>query len=329
MEARFPHATPHQDIHYREWAICCQGLSKRYGPVQALEGLTLAVPYGAIFGFLGRNGAGKTTTLRMLAGLAQPTAGQAWVAGLETTGADRLARSRLGYLPQDPAFYNWMTPREYLDYVGQIQGLPFAERKKQIGELLDLADLQRAAKRRIGGFSGGMLQRLGIAQALMGRPRVLLLDEPTSALDPAGRYEVLAMLAQLRGQATVFFSSHILNDVERICDTISILHQGKLVLVSGRDELLAQYAVDAVDLEFEPANGGGAAGIPAELLRVLQAQAWVSDVKQQEAVLRVMVQDVPAARREILPLLAAYPLALRRYEWVRPSLEEIFLQLSG
>lgn len=317
-------------------AIYCQGLTKHYGEVHAVEGLTLAVPYGSIFGFLGRNGAGKTTTLRMLAGLAQPSAGRAWVAGLETTTANRLARASLGYLPQAPAFYNWMTPREYLDYVGQIQGVSLNERKRQISELLTLAGLQDAAKRRIGGFSGGMLQRLGIAQALMGNPRVLLLDEPTSSLDPAGRHEVLEMLSRLRGQATVFFSSHILNDVERVCDTISILHHGKLVLVFGREELLAQYAVNAIDLEFATSSPNGhtngaqqPATIPDEFLQALQAQPWTSGVKQQGALLRVMIQDVPLARREILPLLASYPLELLRYEWVRPSLEDIFLQLSN
>ena len=232
-------------------AILCQGLTKTYGSVQALVELDLSVPYGSIFGFLGRNGAGKTTTMRMLAGLALPTSGRAWVAGLETTGQARSARSRFGYLPQDPAFYNWMSAREYLDYIAQIQGLNSSERQRQIAALLALSGLEDAAKRRIGGYSGGMLQRLGIAQALVGNPPVLLLDEPTSALDPAGRSEVLAMIAGLRGQVTVFLSSHILTDIERVCDTVAILHKGRLILVSDREALLAQYAVDAVDLEFE------------------------------------------------------------------------------
>ncbi|HNB53005.1 MAG TPA: ABC transporter ATP-binding protein, partial [Anaerolineales bacterium] len=149
-----------------ESAIYCEGLSKRYKDrsheVIALDDLTLSVPYGSIFGFLGRNGAGKTTTMRLLAGLALPTTGRAWIAGLETTqtssgNANFLARTRFGYLPQAPAFYTWMSAREYLDYVGQIQGLPPRERKQQIPELLELSDLKEAAKRRIGGFSGGML----------------------------------------------------------------------------------------------------------------------------------------------------------------------------
>ncbi len=307
-------------------AILCQGLTKRYGPVQALVNLDLSVPYGSIFGFLGRNGAGKTTTMRMLAGLALPTSGRAWVAGLETTSLERSARARFGYLPQDPAFYNWMAGREYLDYVAQIQGLDPAERKRQIAGLLALSGLEEAAKRRIGGYSGGMLQRLGIAQALVGNPPVLLLDEPTSALDPAGRSEVLAMIAGLRGQVTVFLSSHILTDIERVCDTVAILHKGRLVLVSDREALLAQYAVDAVDLELE----AGAIDSPAlaGFQKALQAQPWAASQRLQGAVLRVMIQDVPSAKGELLPLVVAHRLPLLRYEWVRPSLEDIFLQLS-
>jgi ABC-2 type transport system ATP-binding protein len=267
--------------------------------------------------------------MRLLAGLALPTAGRAWVAGLETTSASRLARTRFGYLPQDPAFYAWMSAREYLDYVGQIQGLSTSEREGQIEDLLALSGLKEAAKRRIGGFSGGMSQRLGIAQALMGNPPVLLLDEPTSSLDPAGRYEVLDMIAQLRGKATVFLSSHILTDIERVCDTVAVLHKGRLVLVSGRDELLEQYAVNAVELEFDPTNGPATAASMSQFLEALRGCTWVANVKQEGALLGVMVQDVPRGKRELMPLIAAHGLVLNRYEWVRPSLEDIFLQLSA
>ena len=317
-------------------AIYCEGLTKRYKEVVALEDLTLSVPYGSVFGFLGRNGAGKTTTMRLLAGLALPTSGRAWVAGMETTqtssgGANYHApspyvgagRTQFGYLPQDPAFYTWMSAREYLDYVGQIQGLSSVERKQQIAELLELSGLQDAAKRRIGGYSGGMLQRLGIAQALIGNPPVLLLDEPTSALDPAGRHEVLDMLAHLRGQATVFLSSHILTDIERVCDTLAILHKGRLILVSGRDELLEKYAVNAAELEFEDHNS------ISPFVEKLHTLEWVAKVTQDGSLLRVMVHDLSRAKQELLPLVVSHGLVLNRYEWVRPSLEEIFLQLSS
>jgi ABC-2 type transport system ATP-binding protein len=310
-------------------AIFCRGLSKTYGKIRALADLDLAVPFGSVFGFLGRNGAGKTTTMKILAGLAHPSSGNAWVAGWETTGVNRLARTGFGYLPQDPAFYSWMSACEYLDYVGQIQGLPGPERKRQIGEMLELSDLQEASRRRIGGFSGGMVQRLGIAQALMGHPRVMLLDEPTSSLDPAGRHEVLEMISRIRGNATVFFSSHILNDIERVCDTVAVLHKGRLILVSDREELLEKYAVNAAELEVNaaaPASGGDA--LPPFLDAVKQ-RPWVASIKREGSVVRIMVHNVPLAKKELLPMVVEHGLEVERYEWVRPSLEEIFLQLSS
>jgi len=293
-----------------------------------VEDLNLAVPYGSVFGFVGRNAAGKTTTMRLLAGLALASAGRAWVAGLETTSLSRLARARFGYLPQAPAFYTWMSAREYLDYVGQIQALSAMERRRQIEELLELSDLKEAAKRRIGGFSGGMLQRLGIAQALMGNPPVLLLDEPTSALDPAGRREVLEMLARLRGHVTVFLSSHILTDIERVCDTVSVLHKGQLVLVSDREALLEQYAVNAVELEFDGLNETEDGRLQRLKIDLLNCE-WVANVKQEGSLLRVMVQDVQRGKQELVSLVLSNELLLNRYEWVRPSLEDIFLELSA
>lgn len=310
-------------------AIFCRGLSKTYGKIRALIDLDLSVPFGSVFGFLGRNGAGKTTTMKLLAGLAHPSAGHAWVAGWETTGVNRLARTGFGYLPQDPAFYSWMSAREYLDYVGQIQGLPAPERKRQIGELLELSDLKEASRRRIGGYSGGMIQRLGIAQALMGHPPVLLLDEPTSSLDPAGRYEVLEMISKIRGNATVFFSSHILNDIEQVCDTVAVLHKGRLILVSGREELLEKYAVNAAELELTATGDeSGSQALPS-FLDALRQRSWVANVKQEGSVLRIMVHNVPLAKKELLSMVVDRGLEVDRYEWVRPSLEEIFLQLSS
>jgi ABC-2 type transport system ATP-binding protein len=305
-------------------AIRCEGLSRNYGAVQALKDLDLAVPYGSIFGFLGRNGAGKTTTIRILTGLAQPDSGSAWVAGVEATRSDSAARRQFGYLPQDPSFYRWMTPLEYLDYAAQLFNLPAKERQKRSAEMLDLVGLSGAARRRIGGFSGGMVQRLGIAQALIHRPPVLILDEPTSALDPAGRSEVLELIAGLRGKVTVFFSTHILNDVERVCDRVAILHEGRLLLESGRDELLNRYAANVAEIEVEPSGIG-----PQELLAVLQGQAWVKDAQAEQNMLRVTVTDLAQGKQALLPLLAGSGLVINRVEWVRPSLEEIFLKISA
>lgn len=306
-------------------AIRCEGLSRRYGEVQALCDLSLDIPTGTIFGFLGRNGAGKTTTIRLLTGLARPTTGAAWVAGVETTRADSAARQVFGYLPQDPAFYSWMTPVEYLNYVGQLFAMDDARRRQRVAEMLELVELQDAAERRIGGFSGGMIQRLGIAQALLHRPPVLFLDEPTSSLDPAGRHAVLDLINRLRGEVTVFLSSHILGDVERVCDTIGIIRQGELLLVAERDELLERHAGNVVALEVDRESLAALDGVVAEL----QARPWVSGVQRDGSRLRVTVNDVPRARRELLPLLAQQQLSLLRLEWVRPSLEEVFLTISA
>ncbi len=321
-----------------EAAIRCAGLTRYYGRgpemVRAVEDLDLEVPYGSVFGFLGRNGAGKTTTMRMLTGLAQPTRGQAWVGGIETTSADSAARRIFGYLPQSPAFYNWMNPREYLDYSARLFDLSPQQVKKRIAEVLELVGLQDAARRRIGGFSGGMLQRMGIAQALVHSPPVLLLDEPTSSLDPAGRYEVLDLIDRLRGQVTVFLSSHILADIERVCDTLAIIRSGKLALVADRDELLQRYAPGAIELELPAGNSarpalGSEPEFPAAFLSALQAQPWAAATALDGRRLRVTVNDPLAARRELLALAAAHNLALDRYEWVRPTLEEIFLRVSA
>jgi ABC-2 type transport system ATP-binding protein len=305
-------------------AIRTQDLSKAYGQVRALDGLTLAVEPGTVFGFLGPNGAGKTTTMRLLTGLARPTAGKAWVAGQEI-GHDGRAAARIGYLPEEPAFYPWLTPVELLDHIGRLFGLPGPERHTRTGELLDLVGLGQVTKRRIGGFSRGMRQRLGLAQALVNRPEVLLLDEPVSALDPAGRKEVLEMIGRLRTQCTVFMSTHILQDVERVCDTVAIINHGRLVVEAPQAELLDRYTLPAFELECiesdEPAFKAW--------LDTLPGLDWVSSVTVDGLVGRVIVRDVDVARRALLSQVVEAGLILRRYEIVTPSLEDVFLQLVG
>lgn len=305
-------------------AILCERLTRHYGEVKAVQELDLSVPYGSVFGFLGRNGAGKTTTIRMLTGLTHPTSGRAWVAGIETTSSDSSARRAFGYLPQSPSFYNWMTPQEYLDYSARLYGLEVNDTQSRIREVLALVGLEKAKKRRIGGFSGGMLQRLGIAQAMVHRPPVVMLDEPTSALDPAGRYEVLDLIDHLRGQVTVFLSSHILTDIERVCDTVAIIREGVLVLRSGRDELLELYATQAVELELEHGQA-----FPPAFVAAACSQTWFSGKTQENSTLRLSVNNLEQAKQELLPLVAQYGLALNRYEWVHPTLEEIFLKVSA
>jgi ABC-2 type transport system ATP-binding protein len=304
-------------------AIRIEGLHKRFGEVQALDGLSLTAEPGSVFGFLGPNGAGKTTTIRILAGLARADSGRAWIDGLEVMGDRRRLPSRIGYLPQDPSFYPWMTAREFVDHVGRMFGLPAGTRQTRTNELLGLVGLAEAADRRLGGFSGGMGQRLGIAQALVNRPPVLLLDEPVSGLDPSGRRELLQLIDSLRGQCTVFMSTHILADVERVCDTVAIIDRGRLLAEAPQQELLERYAVPAFEIEVE----NGLAGQLATWTETLMSHAWVVSVSLDRATARVIVSDVEAARRELLASAVAAGLPLNRFEMVRPSLEDVFLRL--
>ncbi len=305
-------------------AIRTESLSRRYGDVQAVHDLDLIVPEGSIFGFLGRNGAGKTTTIRLITGLARPDHGRAWINGVETTDGDDRGRNQFGYLPQEPAFYGWMTTTGYLDHVGRLFGLSEAERQERIAELLRLVDLEAAANRRVGGFSGGMKQRLGLAGALIHRPSVLILDEPMAGLDPAGRRDVLDLMEALRDHVTIFFSTHILADVERVCDTVGILHEGRLVEVAGREELMSRYTSDVAELAVPAESAEALPAFAAEL----EALPWVSGVTIEENHVRVAAADVAAGQLALLPLVVKHNLPLLRYEWMRPNLEEIFLSLS-
>lgn len=306
------------------FAIYCQGLTRYYGEVKALDHLDLAVPKGSIYGFLGRNGAGKTTAMRLLTGLANPTSGSAWIAGTETTDGNPAAGYSFGYLPQQPVFYGWMRAWEYLDYVSRLYKMDDKLRKQRVFEALDQVGLKADAKRRIAGFSGGMKQRLGIAQAIVHQPQVLLLDEPTSSLDPAGRYEVLDWIRNRDAYTTIFLSSHILGDIERICDQIAILNHGRLVKVGDRDSIMSEYATNALEIQFEASANGHLQAFSESL----KAYPWVESVSVEHTIARILVSDIQTAKANILSLLEDAALPLVRLEWVRPSLEEIFLELS-
>jgi ABC-2 type transport system ATP-binding protein len=299
--------------------IECRGLSKRFGSVLALDGLNLQVLPRVVFGFLGPNGAGKTTTMKILAGLIAPTSGEAYLAGCLASPHNPASRRRVGYLPEEPSFYRWMSAREYLLFVGGLLGLTGLEASKRADELLELVDLQSVARRRIGGFSRGMRQRLGIAQALVGRPDVLLLDEPTSALDPLGRREVLALIERLAGQATVFISTHILADVERVCEQVAIIAQGRLVAQADQEELRRRYVVPVFEIET--------ATEAPEFAERLRAEPWVVRVDQEDHVLRLTVRDEQRARRELPQAIASLGEQLVRYQQARPTLEDVFVRL--
>jgi ABC-2 type transport system ATP-binding protein len=305
-------------------AITTVGLSKRYsGGVVALDNLNLTVPSGSVFGFLGPNGAGKTTTLRLLTGLATATDGTGRVAGVRIGGTSGELARNIGYLDQDPRFYGWMRGRELLNMVGQLHGLRGAALRLRVGEVLEIVGLTEAANRRIGGYSGGMRQRLGIGQALINQPRVLFLDEPVSSLDPEGRRDVLEIISRLRGTATVFMSTHILNDVERVCDRVAILNFGHLVVEGPIDELLDRYAQPIYELEPEPQQPGSI----ERLAGAMRGQPWAGEVRTTPDTVRVFVTDPKVAGPAILPLVISSGINLVRYERARPSLEDVFLRL--
>ena len=304
-------------------SIRIEGLVKTYGKVRALDGLDLTVEPGTVFGFLGPNGAGKTTTMRILTGLARPTSGRAWVAGMDLASDGRHLARRIGYLPEEPAFYPWLTPGEFLDYLGRLYGLSAGERVARVTELLELVKLTEVRRRRIGGFSRGMRQRLALAAALVNRPEVLFLDEPASALDPAGRKEVLDLIEGLRGQCTVLMSTHILADVERVCDVVGIIARGRMIVQSRRETLLAQYAAPVFEVECADTTGLQC------WANGLRQRVWVTAVSVENVTARVVVKDVSLAKRELLASAVQADLILDRYEEIKPSLEDVFLRLVG
>ena len=297
-----------------------RGLYKSFGDFTAVDGLDLSVPQGSVFGFLGPNGAGKTTTLRILTGLARPSSGKALVHGVnvETDFAD--IGPRIGYLPENPAFYGWMTAREYLDFCADLFRLEGTSRTERVEQLLAFAGLSDV-DRPIQGFSRGMKQRLGLAQALINDADILFLDEPTSALDPIGRKEVLDMMGALAKEKTVFFSTHILGDVERVCDRVAMINRGKLVLESNLETLKERYLEPVFSLEFDS---------PADVfVTLLSGLIWVVDVKVDKQTVTIRTNDLETAERELPKLIARTSLPLRHYQIGELSLEEIFVKVLG
>ena len=209
--------------------LTVNGLAKQFGDKQVLRGVDLKVPAHSVFGFIGKNGAGKTTTMKAVLGLLKPDGGTIEVAEKQVSYGQTETNRSVGYLPDVPEFYTYMTPAEYLALCGEICGMRSDDIQKRSSELLELVGLG-GESRRIKGFSRGMKQRLGIAQALLHRPKLLICDEPTSALDPVGRKEILDILRSIREQTTVFFSTHILSDIERICTDVAFLNDGKIAM---------------------------------------------------------------------------------------------------
>lgn len=302
-------------------AIDISGLVKTYDRHRVLDDLDLQVEKGSIFGFLGANGAGKTTTLRIMLGLARPTAGTVRVLGHEPGSAQ--AHQLIGYCPDVAGFLPWMTARDVLDCAAGLFRLPGPLARRRVDDLLDLAGL-RDVRTRVGGYSRGMRQRLGLAQALINSPQLLLLDEPTSALDPLGRRMVLDLLAELRGHTTVLFSTHLLPDVERVCDSVAIVDRGRVVRAGGIEQVRAGSGSAQGRLLVEVDD-------PERLRAALANQPWVLGVAADPSAdaLALTVGDLDEAGLRLPAEVAALGLRLRRLEPQEASLEDVFVGLLG
>jgi ABC-2 type transport system ATP-binding protein len=306
------------------YVIETHGLSKTYKKLQVLNSLDLQVHQNSIFGFLGPNGAGKTTTIKLMLGLTHPTSGTASIFGLDSVKHSVDIRARIGYLPQEPHFYEYMTAHQTLRFTAEFF---FKGPKKaiddRVDEMLELVDLSDKADRPIKTFSGGERQRLGIAQAQVNYPDLLILDEPAASLDPLGRRDVLEVMSGLRKYTTIFYSTHILDDVQRVSDTVVILNKGKLVAQGPIEELLAgsEGVIYIIHLKGEVEVA----------LNLVQSLPWVSGVNSnqsnEESIWQVSVTDPKAAEIQLLKLLVNQPVVVNEFRRKQYDLEDVFMQV--
>ncbi|WP_316568715.1 ABC transporter ATP-binding protein [Neobacillus sp. YIM B06451] len=294
------------------------GLKKSFKGNEVIKGLDFVLKKGKCTALLGPNGAGKTTTLRMLSGLMEPTEGTIVFPDAKK-GED--LRKFIGYLPQFPVYYNWMTAQEFLSYAGRLGGLSKKEAKERTGELLEMVGIADAKKRQVGKYSGGMKQRLGIAQALIHRPKLIMLDEPVSALDPFGRREVLELLEKLKNETTVLFSTHILNDAEEVCDEILFLHNGEIVESGTMVELRDRHKQSRVELQFN--------GQAEDYKGAFASAQYVHDIEVANGQMKIFVTDLDKATNSILKIAANGEFPVTKIESSRMTLEDIFMKVVG
>jgi ABC-2 type transport system ATP-binding protein len=269
--------------------------------VTALEGLDLEVRQGEVFGFLGPNGAGKTTTLKILMGLIYPTGGQAWLFGKPI--GDRDSKARLGFLPESPYFYDYLTGAEFLRFYADLFGLSGPIVNRRIGELLELVGMTHARDLQLRKFSKGMLQRIGIAQALINDPELVVLDEPMSGLDPIGRKEIRDLILRLKDEGkTIFFSSHILHDAEMLCDRVSILVKGRLVAMGRVSDLIGAASTHSIEVLVEGLGSEGVAQVKpfTEKVTVTGDRALLT-LKGQQSVSEVL-ERIRTAKAKLISL---------------------------
>ncbi|HBL84240.1 MAG: ABC transporter ATP-binding protein [Clostridiales bacterium GWF2_38_85] len=297
-------------------------ISKSFGKNKVINDLSFSVPENSIFGFIGQNGAGKTTTMKMVLGLLKADSGKITVLGEPVVYGQTKTNKYIGYLPDVPEFYSYMTPKEYLKLCGDITGMDDKTIKIKSDELISLVGLDKANKR-IGGFSRGMKQRLGIAQALLNEPQLLICDEPTSALDPKGRKEILDILSTVKGKTTVVFSTHILSDVERICDRVAVLHSGKLALAGTLPEIKAQHKNDSLIVEF---------AVLEELecfKAIINGCSLIKAVEELNKGIILHTYNILEAEAVVLSLLSKNNLLPLKLEVAEPTLENLFMEITA
>lgn len=297
----------------------CYGLTKSYGRHKVLKDVSFSVGEAGCVGFLGANGAGKTTTIRILTGLARPTSGVVKVAGLDVTKQMDQISHVIGYCPQHPAFYQDMTGQEWMHWVGGLFHLEKNIIRSKTEELLKLCRIYEAKDRAIGNYSGGMKQRLAIAQALINSPKVLILDEPVSALDPMGRKDVLTLIECLKHEMLIFMSTHILDDIERVADHIIMINSGKIEMSSSMKQIKEDYIQPVVEFQLEQQN--------TTLVALLKERDWVEECIETGDVYQVRVNDQQMALQELPRLITEAGGVLLHYRLSKLTLEDIFMKV--
>ena len=302
------------------YAIETSNLTKRYGSITAVDCLNLRVKRGEIFGYLGHNGSGKTTTIMMLCGLVEPTQGSATVAGFDVQREVLEVKKRIGFLPENASYYANLTARQNLEFFGELAGLAKRERKERSEELLDLVGLGEWKDVKVGRFSKGMQQRLGIAQALIRDPEVLFLDEPTSGLDPQGTGDIRNLILKLGREEgkTIFLSSHLLAEVKQLCDRVGILKRGKLIAIGSVRELARQLNQDnliKIELEVDSVDAA---------LRAVRNISGINEVIKEDG--KIIIRAERDIRREVFHAVSGSGLEILSLKLVEPSLEEVFLK---
>ncbi|WP_319922085.1 ABC transporter ATP-binding protein [Neobacillus dielmonensis] len=292
-------------------------LSKSFDTVNAVNNLSFSLKEGRCTALLGPNGAGKTTTLEMLAGLLVPTKGTILFMG--SNQADY--REHIGYLPQQPVFFSWMNAVEYLVFMGELSGMAKATAASRADELLELVGMADAKKRRIGGYSGGMKQRLGIAQAMIHEPKLLILDEPVSALDPVGRRDMLEMMKRLKGHMTILFSTHILHDAEEVCDDVMMIHKGELAVAGSLPELRRNYLENIIIISAEESLDTWA--------RTLERWTVITEVRVRNNTLELFVSDLDKARSQLLAEITEKKIPISSFTVGSTTLEDLFMKVVG